>query len=1136
VSAGATAFDVCGPLPGAGVTVLEASAGTGKTFTLAALAARYVSAGTPLSSILAVTFTRTATSELRDQVRRRLVSAEDALARWLDAGEAVPAGDTVAGFLAAGDRAEVAARRLRLAAAVASFDAATIATTHGFCRLVLAGLGSAGDLPAGARLLEDPTDLVDQVVEDLYLRWGLRHGAPGFGLDAAKHAARVAVANPDADLCPADGPDGAGLLARLARAARREVARRLHGDDLLTYDGMLLRLAETLEHERRGPAAARRLRSLYQVVMVDEFQDTDPVQWRVLRAAFGQGSGTTLVLIGDPKQAIYAFRGADVHAYLDAAGSGNQATLAVNWRADQPLLDATAALLDPLRLGSPQIVFRPLRAPADRCGAGLAGAPAGAPLRFRVVRRGQPGIASTGVKRQPQKGAVTAHVAADLAADVSALLRSGAVHRGGGPERRLEPADVAVLTRTHRQSAVARDALCAAGVPAVVAGLESVFCTDAARDWLRLLEALLQPASTSRVAAAALTPFVGLDAHRVATAGDATWEDVRARLHTWAATLASRGVAALWRMLSDGGQLPSRVLARTGGERELTDLGHVAELLHAEAVGAALGAPSLRTWLSQRIRDAGDETVLAEERSRRLDSDADAVQVLTVHRGKGLEFPVVYCPFLWDAPGRARSRPRDPPVVYHAEGKRIVDVGSPAAGADGDYRRHAAAGAEEERGEDLRVLYVALTRARHQTVLWWAPADRSRFSPLGRLLACRQPDGTVGTPGSGKDPADDAIRAALDAVASRAPGLVAVEDSRLPADADAEAGDGETEAPPCELSAALWHRRLDAAWRRSSYTSITAAAHEEPTGSEPEAPGLEDEPADGDEAPLPGGVVAGGGEPVPLDAVPGGTAVGTFVHGILEGVDFAAADLDQRLAAAAAGWAWTDPGQPAALAAGLAAAISTPLGPLLPGVTLRDVAWRDRLDELSFEMPLVGGDRPVGLLATSQVADVVAAHPDPDGRLAGYPARLADPLLASRLRGYLTGSLDLVFRRDAEAGSQRWYVADYKTNRLGSTGRPLTAVDYRPEALDAEMQRRHYPLQALIYVVALHRYLRWRVPGYTPDTHLGGVLYLFLRGMVGPGAPVVDGHPCGVFSWRPAPALVVALSELFDTGAGPVPR
>ena len=227
----------------------------------------------------------------------------------------------------------------------------------------------------------------------------------------------------------------------------------------------------------------------------------------------------------------------------------------------------------------------------------------------------------------------------------------------------------------------------------------------------------------------------------------------------------------------------------------------------------------------------------------------------------------------------------------------------------------------------------------------------------------------------------------------------------------------------------------------------------------------------------------------------------------------------------------TDLGSPAELATGLVAALSTPLGSLVDGKTLRDFAPVDRLDELRFELPLAGGDRPTGQVLTADIARLFAASVDPGTPLDGYAARLTSPALATHLRGYLTGSLDLVLRDRDGAAVPRFLVVDYKTNWLGPRDEVLSAWHYRPEALAAEMQRDHYPLQAILYLVALHRYLRWRLPGYDPAMHLGGVLYLFLRGMAGPEGPRSTGVPCGVFSWSTPPALVDALSDLLDTGS-----
>jgi exodeoxyribonuclease V beta subunit len=255
---------------------------------------------------------------------------------------------------------------------------------------------------------------------------------------------------------------------------------------------------------------------------------------------------------------------------------------------------------------------------------------------------------------------------------------------------------------------------------------------------------------------------------------------------------------------------------------------------------------------------------------------------------------------------------------------------------------------------------------------------------------------------------------------------------------------------------------------------------------------------------------------VPLDDMPAGTQGGTLVHRVLEATDFAAVDLEAELAARLAdaqAWRDTDIGDPAAVLAGLRAAIETPLGFVLEGVRLRDVARADRVDELDFELPLAGGDDPSGAVTLGAIAAVLRAHGDP----LGYADRLDDPELRPELRGYLTGILDLVVRLPGP----RFAVLDYKTNRLAGPDEPLTAWHYRPEALAEEMRRAHYGLQALLYTAALHRYLRWRLSAYDPDRHLAGVGYLFLRGMTGdPGA--------GVFAWRPPGPLVRALSDVLD--------
>jgi exodeoxyribonuclease V beta subunit len=1077
-------FDICGPLP-SGVTVLEASAGTGKTYTIAALAARYVAAGVPLEHLLLVTFTRMATGELRERVRQRLVSAERAL--WTgELGD-----DRLARFLAG---EQVAVRRARLSRALADFDAATIATIHGFCQEVLGGLGIAGDVERDVEFLEDVSDLVEEVVDDLYVRRFHKQGEPAFTREEAGRIARIAVANPTAPIEPRNSADERpAMRARLADAVRKELDARKQRAGVMTYDDLLTRLDATLAGPG-GPVVIRRLRERFKVVLVDEFQDTDPVQWSIVRQAFGDG---TLVLIGDPKQAIYSFRGADVYAYLDAKReAATHASLDVNWRSDQGLIDAYDALFGGARLGHEGIVYREVTAANER--SRLSGA--GAPLRIRVVHRDEPGIDRTARSGHATAGSARAHVAKDVAADLMRLLDSDA--RIG--QERVCPSHVAVLVQTNRTAALVRDALDTVAIPAVINGAGSVFGTPTAREWLRLLEALERPTSGARAHAAALTSFFGWRAERIATATDEDWEIVHQRLHDWARVLRLRGVASVSEAIMAAEGLPERILRLSDGERRLTDLRHVGQLLHAAAVSEQLGTTALVAWLRRRIAEADQDTA-DEDRSRRLESDAEAVQVLTVHRSKGLEFPIVYYPYLWEP----SYIPKGVPVAYHdpdAGDQRTIDVGLEGP----DFSRHKQQELIEQRGEDMRLAYVALTRARHQAVVWWAGSFNSRDSAIGRLLFARQRDGTI--PAEGRSvPTDAAATERFEALAAEVPGRVSVERSRLGLPAS---WSGLLRAP-AELQAARFDRQLDLRWRRTSFSDITSGVHEARVASEPEEPQLTDEPETAVRPSAPAGDEALRAIPSPLGGMPAGVRVGTFIHRVLEATDFAAPDVEAELAVRVdevQAYRPVEIGDPALVVAGLRAAIETPLD----GYRLRDLARSDRLDELGFELPLVGGDRPTSRLALDAIASVLEEHGG-----GALPTRLDDPVLRDSVRGYVTGSIDLVARV-----AERHFVLDYKTNWLAGPEEALTAWHHRPAALAAEMERSHYGLQALLYTVALHRYLRWRVRGYDPERNLAGVLYLFVRGMVGPDTP----PGCGVFAWRPSGALVAALSDVLDRG------
>lgn len=1127
-------FDVCGPLP-QGTTVLEASAGTGKTYTIAALAARYVAEGVAeLSELILVTFGRAATSELRDRVRERLVATDRALRR----PDARASADAVVRHLAAVDEDELEQRRRRLKRAVSQFDSATITTTHGFCQQMLTTLGFAGDSDSDATFVPDIADLVDEVVDDLYLQRYADQARPVLTPTDARRVAREAVSDHQARLEPVGAPSDSlpGHRYAFARDVVAEVRRRKRVRRLLDYDDLLTRLRDALADPEGGQAAAERVRSRYSVVLVDEFQDTDPVQWEILRTAFH--GHRTLVLIGDPKQAIYAFRGGDVVTYLSARSDAESlATLGRNWRSDADLVRGLESVWRGAALGDERIVVRPVD--ADHPDRRLAG---GSPVRLRHVTRDP--LGKKGTLNAPVQ-AVRDLVYADVAADIVRQLGETQI-LDGGTWRPLEPRDIAVLARRNADAAAVREALTVAGVPAVVSGLSSVFGTPAAKHWLTLLVALEQPGHQGRAAALALTPFVGWDAAALAEATDADRDTLADTVRSWSRALADKGVAALLEAVNRSG-VAERLMRAAAGERALTDLRHVGQSLHLAARQEGLGTAALTDWLRRRIAEAADD--YAEERSRRLETDAAAVQVVTVHASKGLEFPVVYVPFGWD-----RFESKTPAILqFHDDaGTRLLHVG----GQEETYyaaarERHLA----EERGEDLRLLYVALTRAASQVVVWWAPSNNSVRGALSRLL--------LGDFGPGQQPPGHVSHARDDAVAARLAELAAGSDGTVSVETVTAWPVPERWAAPEPehrvLDVARFDRRLDGAWRRTSYSGLTAAAHEDPgVASEPEEPGVQDEvdvtigAAPGVEPVEPGAA----SEPVetaetvarrvvsPLADLPAGPAFGTLVHAVLENVDTTAADLRGEILhqVARAGAVRMSGVGDAELATALETVLGSPLGPFAAGRTLRDFVPADRLAELEFELPLAGGDTPTRAATLDDLADLLRRHLGPDDVFAPYADRLAR-LDDAQLRGYLTGSIDAVLRlrngsdtsdgaESEAASSARYLVVDYKTNHLGTPGEPLTAWHYRPDAMAEAMMRAHYPLQLLLYLAALHRFLRWRQPSYDPDVHLAGGLYLFVRGMCGPGTPVFERDgvevPAGVMAWRPPSGLVPELSSLLD--------
>jgi exodeoxyribonuclease V beta subunit len=638
-----------------------------------------------------------------------------------------------------------------------------------------------------------------------------------------------------------------------------------------------------------------------------------------------------------------------------------------------------------------------------------------------------------------------------------------------------------------------------------------VFVTAAAEEWRRFLLAVERPDRPDMVRLAATTLLVGMTPVEVAALDDADVLDLQHQAKAWREMLHTGGVPALLERLGRERDLAGRVLATPEGERTMTDLVHIAEELHTVWRRGRTG--SLVGWLETTMAEAriraGKNLEEPESRQRRLETDAAAVEVQTVHGAKGLEYPVVLVPYAWDVGGY----PPDIPVFHEPKPaggaqtpkRRLADVAGPRGP---DFDDHCAAAMAEDAAEESRLLYVAMTRARHRLVVWWVEKnDDSAATLLSRMVS-----------GPGRSPED--------LVAASGGTIAHTMLRRLP--------DERRHVPPpgsaASLATARFERSLDHLWRRASFTSLSpahplAAAVDtsEHRVRDDETP-LEESADESD-----GDAVAPAAPPVPaiglpMAELPRGARFGTLVHDVFEHADLAGGDQEgevRRVLAAAPPWTVADLDIDG-LVEGIVAAAETPLGPDPTDVRLIDLASGSVLDEMTFELPVRTDGPPLTL---GDLGSVILEHLpswDPFRRFAtDLVTGLQRPF-----RGYLTGAIDVTAAVPGPDGV-RYVVMDYKSNALPALGEAATAHDYGPAPLAEAMIDGNYVLQATLYQVALHRYLQWRLAGYDPHRHLGGAMYLFIRGMAGPDTPVVDGERCGVARWRPPPDRVVARSALF---------
>ena len=840
-----------------------------------------------------------------------------------------------------------------------------------------------------------------------------------------------------------------------------------------SYDDLLLQLKQALQGEP-GERLAALLRRRYPAALVDEFQDTDPIQYEILRRIYG-GHGQALFLVGDPKQAIYSFRGADIFAYLQARQEAGAAlhTLDCNWRSTPALVGAVNRLFaSPQQpFFYPQIAFHPVTP---------------APRFMEVLEvRGEEDAAlhlwHLPFDRSTPVEEVRQAVADATAGEIARLLRlaeQGRARLGGRP---LGGGDFAVLVRTHRQGERIARALLRLGVKSVRGSQESVYWSQEAEALERLLTALLEPRRTDLLRAALATPLLGWDAAAIDALNrdDQALGEIAARFFEFHRLWRSQGFMVMFRRLLLAEAVENRLLELQDGERRLTNLTHLAELLHQQDRAVRSGMEGLLKWLVRQRRSTSQD----EERLLRLESDGRLVKIHTLHVSKGLEYPIVFCPYLWDY---ASEPGGDHPYLFHDPGQAyrpVLELGSARFEADRVRQR------EEALAEGLRLLYVGLTRACHRCYLPWGAVKNSENSALAWLLHRHEVEaGVIGLEdwtAHAKSLGPEAAQRTLRRLQEGGEGWITL--STLPR----EVGMAQLplEIEPELAPARRFRGRIPPMRQVASFSSLIAGHSED----RPDYDALE-----GPEARF-----ALPAEGFDIHGFPRGAGPGSCLHAILEQIDFARVgsgvddtSIREQLRLHGIDERWTP-----VVVELLGTLVSTPLD--ASGLCLGAVRREGRIDELEFHFPVRGLD-PAAIRRLASQHRFSEAAPLVEGLAGGE---------GTRLEGFMKGFIDLVFEWRG-----RYYLADYKSNWLG----PTTEA-YHPQALHAAMQEHHYSLQYALYTLALHRYLGLRLPGYDYERHFGGVFYLFLRGM----RPAF-GARFGVVAERPSPGFIKALDALMQ--------
>ncbi len=846
--------------------------------------------------------------------------------------------------------------------------------------------------------------------------------------------------------------------------AEEELQRVKEDEGILAFDDLLNCLYQGLSGAgRRG--LAKRLRRQYPAILIDEFQDTDPVQFKIFTAIHGDDENHLLYLIGDPKQAIYNFRGADIFAYLKAASIvKNRESLAYNYRSEEGLIGGVNHLFsgtDPFIIEG--IDFAPALFPGlDHDKLKVDGDNS---AHIHILFGGRAPAPEDKEQTKVNMPEARSEVSTGCCAEIIRLLELGRRGKATIGDKPVQARDIAVLVRTNKESRQMQRLLLEHGVASVIKDGGNVFATSQAEELFYILSGVAYFRDQRALTTAIATDCLAGSAQELYNLqdNDAALDEIISRFQSYHDLWQERGFMVMFRALLRGEKVRTRLLSRQGGERDLTNVLHLGELLHKQAVKDP-AISSLLVFFASHMQGE----IKGDEFEQRLESDSERLQILTIHKAKGLEFPIVFCPFLWQG-----DKVQKGDIMFHggAEKRLTLDLGSD------DIKEHKGLAKLEEMAENLRLVYVAMTRATNRCVVNWGAYHGFATSPLGYLF--HGPDG-----GLQPKMQDDELLATVQDVAATSGGTIVVRDN--PASLSSLAPEETGDMP--ELAPARFNRDMVRDFQVASFSKLTSGHHHE---------SLVMDRDQGDETS--GFVVS---PSLNLFDFQRGANPGTFLHYLFEHLDFTdlqSGESRQFITEALVHFGYEKKWQPV-----METMLDEVCNVQLPhqNFCLADIVPARRLNELEFYFPLAR-------VTSKACASLFSKHQSVGG---GPWYQMLESYDFKLLKGFLKGFIDLVFMHD-----DRYFIIDWKSNYLGNHHDA-----YGRDAMTSSMLNSGYILQYHLYTLALHRYLGTRLDDYDYDRHFGGVIYVYLRGVQ------QVSNETGLFWDRPSVEFMADFDRLFS--------